>query len=781
MGHRLVSGLRDLIYTLTESLLSTSEAESLPRSDVLKYGGNLQTVALLLVVIALIAPLPLAYRPALPIVLIWIGTVLAYVTLYQFLPGLQRLPQRTIIHSFLAVGALLILNLMLLRVGYGRVGRDPNALWLAYLVPLLMISRHGKTRYWTLVLLTVSVVLVCFRLYSIWSMQAPAQKSLSDLISVMQGRAMFIAYRELVTILLVAAIYHATMREMHHYKSRVSIERELVDLLTAKPSFSAAYQAAAEAIFALHKPVTDYAFVLLMDNPSNRLKVVGISGLPLERWQDLELNANQGITGRVVEERQTLRVDDVRQPPWNITFYGPGQLKDVRSEMAAPVIVDEKVIGILDVESKKVGAYSRYHQAKLEAWAQALAMSYKHYQAIDRRVADAHLLFEKIVKLGQEHGRRQSTGGHIFYRSWFRAVAKEICTYFEADYASLLRLGMGTAYPLLPPIVWPPGELTPLKASFRRQSTVVPESIISRLIDEWEIRDWCTREEWDEWRDDVDQWLLNEFNNADVSSLFFIPIGGINNRLAMLFLGFRRPELLNDMGTLTLQGLATSLTTSFGYLSPWTSELHHAGIRIHQNVISRTQGTFARVDVIRNGIRRLEIDRHTIESLESTLDEIGDDVRKLRQQIKHATLHERFNLTEITLEHALKNTADDFQDIDPERLKIPVYVDGKVEDHELFVRQLLYWIAVEAVANAVEHGKANLVSVNIQSKPGRIGLTVIDDGIGLPPHPDRRQPHGIYYLQRLAYNITHAKLLIDSHSPNGVKVELSVPVRSDHL
>lgn len=780
MGHRLVSGIRDLLSTVIESLFSTSEAESLPRADVLKYGGNLQTVALLLVVLVLIVPMALVDRAVAAVIYVWVVVVLVYVVLYQFSPGLQGMRYRTIVHTMMAVGALLGLNIFLHRAGYGRAGRDPYALWLAYLVPLFMISRHGKTRYWTLILGLIIAVFLGFRAYSVASTNASYFQEVSLTIPVLTARGMLMAYREAIVLLLTAAIYHASVREMHYYKSRVTIEREFVDLLTKQPSFSAAYQAAAEETSTLHRPVTDYTFVLLRDEPSKQLKVVGVSGLPLDRWQELELEANQGITGQVVAEKRTIRVPDVRQPPWNRTFYGPGQLAAIRSEMAAPIVIDDDVIGVLDVESRKIGAYTRYHQAKLEALAQSLSLSYKHYQSIDRQVAHAHLLFDDIVKLGHMYNERQTRGAHVYYRSWFRAVAKQICSHFNADYAALVRLGVGTAFPLLPPVVWPRAELASLKTSFRHHSKVVPNSVVSRLIDEWKIRDWCTREEWNEWSNPDDQWLLDEFSKAGVSTLYFLPIGPFNDRLAMLFLGFRRPEMLTDMGMLTLQGLIAALENSYNRLSPWTSELHHAGIRIHQNVITRAQGTFARVDAIRNSIRRLTMDQQTAGFLENTLDEIGDDVRKLRQQIKHATLQERFDLNEIKLEFALKITADDFQDIDPERLKIPVIVDARVEKQEIFVRQMLYWIAVEAIANAIEHGKATLVSVNLQTAPGLIRLVVTDNGIGMPPSPNRHQPHGIFYLKRLVYHLTNANLSISQNDPYGVKVELCLPIRSNH-
>ena len=84
-----------------------------------------------------------------------------------------------------------------------------------------------------------------------------------------------------------------------------------------------------------------------------------------------------------------------------------------------------------------------------------------------------------------------------------------------------------------------------MRQAFRNCEGVPADSLIWRLLDEWRIQDWCTHEEWLQWDTPTDGWLGREFRDAGVSTLIFVPIGRPESPLAMLFLGYRRPQLLS--------------------------------------------------------------------------------------------------------------------------------------------------------------------------------------------------------------------------------------------
>lgn len=87
-------------------------------------------------------------------------------------------------------------------------------------------------------------------------------------------------------------------------------------------------------------------------NPDNKvLELEASFGLP-EDWQDMELSLGQGITGWTALHGRALIVNDVRNEPRYISVR-----PNIRSEMAVPMEDHGMVIGVVNVDDVKVGAY----------------------------------------------------------------------------------------------------------------------------------------------------------------------------------------------------------------------------------------------------------------------------------------------------------------------------------------------------------------------------------------------------------------------------------------
>ena len=70
----------------------------------------------------------------------------------------------------------------------------------------------------------------------------------------------------------------------------------------------------------------------------------------------------KGITGNAAGERRSVRVDDVRLDP---RYIESPNSEFVRSEMVIPLLLQERLIGALDLESTKVGAFSAENERLL--------------------------------------------------------------------------------------------------------------------------------------------------------------------------------------------------------------------------------------------------------------------------------------------------------------------------------------------------------------------------------------------------------------------------------
>jgi signal transduction histidine kinase len=71
-------------------------------------------------------------------------------------------------------------------------------------------------------------------------------------------------------------------------------------------------------------------------------------------------------------------------------------------------------------------------------------------------------------------------------------------------------------------------------------------------------------------------------------------------------------------------------------------------------------------------------------------------------------------------------------------LQTELQVDAE-ERLPLAVAEELFWIAVEAFNNVLKHADASKVTVELSFAPGRVRLSIADDGLGFDPETDRRK------------------------------------------
>ncbi len=61
-----------------------------------------------------------------------------------------------------------------------------------------------------------------------------------------------------------------------------------------------------------------------------------------------------GVTGMAAQRREAILVDDVSKHPEYISVVA-----NVRSELAVPLIVKNRVIGVIDIEAQQAGRFTK--------------------------------------------------------------------------------------------------------------------------------------------------------------------------------------------------------------------------------------------------------------------------------------------------------------------------------------------------------------------------------------------------------------------------------------
>lgn len=102
-----------------------------------------------------------------------------------------------------------------------------------------------------------------------------------------------------------------------------------------------------------------HAHVYLLDEAGENLMLASGAGEPgrqmVAKGFSIPLNREQSLVARAARERKGVTVNDVTQAP---DFLPNPLLPDTRSELAVPLIVGDKVLGVFDVQSNQVGRFT---------------------------------------------------------------------------------------------------------------------------------------------------------------------------------------------------------------------------------------------------------------------------------------------------------------------------------------------------------------------------------------------------------------------------------------
>ena len=102
-----------------------------------------------------------------------------------------------------------------------------------------------------------------------------------------------------------------------------------------------------------------HAHIYLLDEAGENLMLASGAGEPgrqmVAKGFSIPLNREQSLVARAARERKGVTVNDVTQAP---DFLPNPLLPDTRSELAVPLIVGDKVLGVFDVQSNQVGRFT---------------------------------------------------------------------------------------------------------------------------------------------------------------------------------------------------------------------------------------------------------------------------------------------------------------------------------------------------------------------------------------------------------------------------------------
>ncbi len=147
----------------------------------------------------------------------------------------------------------------------------------------------------------------------------------------------------------------------------------------------------------LVRKVIDYEIfaILLLNESLQELYVRFHVGYPPGVAERVRLKVGEGITGRAAQTRQPVLVSNVTEEPGYIEA-----LQNVCSELAIPLIVKNRVIGVIDIEAREKGYFTEEHKRLLTLIASRMAVGIENARLHTRTTRQARtlLLLNEIAR-----------------------------------------------------------------------------------------------------------------------------------------------------------------------------------------------------------------------------------------------------------------------------------------------------------------------------------------------------------------------------------------------
>jgi PAS domain S-box-containing protein len=315
-------------------------------------------------------------------------------------------------------------------------------------------------------------------------------KSGSDivgLIDIEQADADAFDAQDVITIEAISAGIYSSIKNIELYKSL----KQRIDELTVFHEFSNILMSTLnldellKRILAVLEKTFHYsnAAIFQMDEDNKVLSLWSFYGYP-DEFMNIVVPVGKGITGWSAQDKKIIVVPDVNKEDRYLCT-----LDTVKSEVAIPLMLGEKVIGVLDVGSEHYNYFNQGEINLLTSLAAQIAMTidnaslYKQLEHAHKKLKESFIGILKALTAAIE-AKDSYTDGHVQRTSTYaELVAKELHLSQEmietVKYASILhdigKIGIPES------ILLKPGKLSPEERKIMQRHPEIGVNIIKDI------------------------------------------------------------------------------------------------------------------------------------------------------------------------------------------------------------------------------------------------------------------------------------------------------------
>jgi phosphoserine phosphatase RsbU/P len=160
---------------------------------------------------------------------------------------------------------------------------------------------------------------------------------------------------------------------------------EVSDVMATSLDLDTTLRRVAEVV----RKVIDYEIfaILLLNEKTQELRFRFQVGYPPEFAERARIKVGVGVTGLAAQLQQTILINDVTQDPRYVAA-----LPNVRSELAVPLTIKNRVIGVIDLEARDPGYFTEEHSRLLSLIASRMAAGIENAQLYTRTTRQARIL-----------------------------------------------------------------------------------------------------------------------------------------------------------------------------------------------------------------------------------------------------------------------------------------------------------------------------------------------------------------------------------------------------
>jgi len=183
-----------------------------------------------------------------------------------------------------------------------------------------------------------------------------------------------------------------------------------------------------QEVFSLHT-----CAVLLYDEKEDSVKIRAERGYLPEVVENFRVKRGQGVTGYVFQTGEPIIVNDVEQ--WNGYIQG---VAGARSEMAAPLRLEDRIIGVLDAEIQKPGAFEEGDLELFSIFANQAATAIRNANLMASLAGRTVQLEKTVNELGLLNRLGQQMNSNLDIDSLLREVLQLAKEALQFDHCAVL-------------------------------------------------------------------------------------------------------------------------------------------------------------------------------------------------------------------------------------------------------------------------------------------------------------------------------------------------------